>query len=126
MESNLYHFVVMSKGVEGYLQFIAIDNYAKARTAKDPQSYLQALKDGGYATSINYVTNLMNVITKWNLTQYDKSEVSKVAKPTIKSNLTTRNYTKMTNKKNKYIVIHYTASTGSALNNTKYFKSNNE
>ena len=118
-----YKFDSMEKGVEGYLQFIAIDNYAKARKATDPQTYLQALKDGGYATSINYVTNLMNVITKWNLTQYDKSEVSKVAKPTIKSNLTTRNYTKMSGKKNTYIVIHYTASTGSALNNTKYFKS---
>lgn len=118
-----YSFATMDKGVEGYFQFINISNYAEARKQTDPESYLTSLKSGGYATSINYVKNLMAVIDKWNLTQYDKSEVTKVTKPTIKSNLTTRNYTKMSGKKNKYIVIHYTGSTGSALNNTKYFKS---
>lgn len=119
-----YSFKTMDKGVEGYFQFISISNYAEARKQTDPEAYLTALKSGGYATSINYVKNLMAVIDKWNLTQYDKKkEVVKVTKPTIKSNLTTRNYTKMSGKKNKYIVIHYTGSTGSALNNTKYFKS---
>lgn len=118
-----YKFADMDKGVEGYFQFINISNYAEARKQTDPESYLTSLKSGGYATSINYVKNLMAVIDKWNLTQYDKSEVAKVAKPTIKSNLTTRNFTKMSGKKNKYIVIHYVGATGSALANTKYFKS---
>ena len=119
-----YKFASMDKGVEGYFQFINISNYANARKATTPKAYLSALKDSGYATSIKYVDNLMAVIEKWNLTQYDKKkEVVKVTKPTIKSNLTTRNFTKMSGKKNKYIVIHYTGSTGSALNNTKYFKS---
>ena len=123
ISTQWYKFDSMDKGVEGYFQFINISNYANARKATTPKAYLTALKDGGYATSLKYVDNLMNVIEKWNLTQYDKSEVAKVTKPTIHSNLTTRNFNKLANKKNKYIVIHYTASTGSALNNTKYFKS---
>lgn len=40
----------------------------------------------------------------------------------IKDYLTTRNYTKRTNKKNKYIVIHYVGAVSTALNNAKYFK----
>lgn len=127
ISTKWYKFESMDKGVEGYFQFISISNYADARKKTTPEAYLTALKAGGYATSINYVKNLMAVIEKWNLTQYDKKEevktVTKVSKPTIKTNLTTRNYTKMSGKKNKYIVIHYTGSTGSALNNTKYFKS---
>ena len=41
----------------------------------------------------------------------------------IKDYLTTRNYTKSSNKKNQYIVIHYVGAVSSALNNAKYFKS---
>ena len=41
----------------------------------------------------------------------------------IKKNLTLVNFTAMKNKKNKYIVIHYTAGNGdTAYNNTVYFK----
>lgn len=41
----------------------------------------------------------------------------------IKENLTLVNFTKGKNKKNKYIVIHYTAGDGdTAYNNSKYFK----
>ena len=71
-----YSFASIEKGVEGYLQFISVNNYAEARKTSDPKSYLQALKDGGYATSINYVQNNMSVIEKWHLTQYDSKEGS--------------------------------------------------
>jgi hypothetical protein len=39
----------------------------------DYKAAVQRIKDGGYATSLSYVTNLCNVIEKWNLTQYDAS-----------------------------------------------------
>lgn len=125
ISTEWYKFTSMDAGVEGYFQFINISNYATARKKKAPEAYLTALKASGYATSINYVDNLIAVIEKWNLTQYDdmKEEEKKVIKPTIKNNLTTRNFTKNYSKKNKYIVIHYTGATGSAENNTKYFKS---
>lgn len=82
-----FSFATMEKGVEGYLQFISIENYAAARKAKDPKAYLQALKNAGYATSITYVDSTMAVIEKWKLTQYDSQEETekKTSKPTIKS-----------------------------------------
>ena len=40
----------------------------------------------------------------------------------IKTLLTKRNYTPMTNKKNEYIVIHYVGAVSSAYNNAKYFE----
>ena len=50
------------------------DRYKQARSASDPRTYLQCLKDAGYATSINYVDNCMRVIEQYNLTQYDGGE----------------------------------------------------
>lgn len=41
----------------------------------------------------------------------------------IKKNITDVNKTVMSNKENKYIVVHYTGAEGSAKNNTLYFKS---
>lgn len=67
-----FSFPDMHTGVEGYMQFVNIPRYAKIKDAKDPLTYLTILKDGGYATSINYVDNCMKVIAKYNLTQYDK------------------------------------------------------
>ena len=69
-----FGFDSMEDGVEGYLQFIGIDYYAQARKAADPQTYLQALKDAGYATSRDYVADNMAVIRRWNLTKYDGAE----------------------------------------------------
>lgn len=70
--TNWYGFESINKGVLGYFQFIDSGRYDNAKKASDPRTYLQALKDAGYATSINYVDNCMKVIEKYNLTQYDK------------------------------------------------------
>lgn len=67
-----FNFDTMEKGVEGYFQFINIANYSKVKIANTPLQYLQEIKNAGYATSINYVTNVNNVINKWNLSKYDK------------------------------------------------------
>lgn len=37
----------------------------------DYKKAVQIIKDGGYATSLDYVQNLCRVIEQWNLTQYD-------------------------------------------------------
>lgn len=42
---------------------------------KDYKKAVQIIKDGGYATSLSYVTNVCNIIEKWNLTQYDTGTV---------------------------------------------------
>lgn len=67
-----YAFDSLEKGVEGYFQFIDIANYANLKGVKDPKKYLENIKADGYATSLKYVQNVYNVITEWNLTQYDK------------------------------------------------------
>jgi len=37
----------------------------------DPKKAAQIIKDGKYATDVNYVSKICNLIEKWNLTQYD-------------------------------------------------------
>lgn len=67
-----YGFSDMNTGVEGYFQFINTGNYSEAKQATTPRSYLQGLKNAGYATSQKYVDNCMAVVNKYNLTQYDE------------------------------------------------------
>lgn len=76
-----YSFPDMNFGVEGYFQFIDSGNYGKAKSATTPESYLQALKDCGYATSINYVQNLLNVIDKYDLRRFDGGTTMKPDSP---------------------------------------------
>lgn len=66
-----YNFDTMESGVQGYYQFINTNNYAKVKTATTARQYLEYIREAGYATSLNYVTNVYNVVTKWNLEQYD-------------------------------------------------------
>lgn len=76
-----YSFPDMNFGVQGYYQFIDSGNYSEAKTKTTPMSYLQALKDAGYATSKNYVNSLMNVIDKFNLTRFDGGTTMKPDSP---------------------------------------------
>lgn len=80
-----YAFENMEKGVLGYFQFINISNYSNLKGITDPYEYLENIKKDGYATSLNYVKNVYNVIKDWNLTQYDIviKEESKMVKLAI-------------------------------------------
>lgn len=64
-------FNSMAAGVEGYFKFINNSRYANLKGVTDPKTYLENIKADGYATSLKYVDNLMAVINKYNLTQYD-------------------------------------------------------
>ena len=66
-----YQFDDMDSGVEGYFQFTNIANYDNLKGVTDPRTYLENIKADGYATSLDYVDNVMAVVEKWNLTQYD-------------------------------------------------------
>lgn len=66
-----YSFKTLEKGVEGYFQFINIDRYANLKGVTNPLEYLQKIKNDGYATSLKYVDNLLNVIKNNNLEQFD-------------------------------------------------------
>lgn len=87
-------FPDMENGVIGYFDFINVSNYSNLKGVKDPRKYLENIKSDGYATSIKYVDNLMNVIQKYDLTKYDKQEENKM------SNSSLVNYTKISPNKN--------------------------
>lgn len=130
-ESKWFNFVNMENGVEGYFQFINTPTYANLKGVTDPRRYLELIKADGYATSLKYVDNLMNVIKKYNLTQYDnvtdikKEEVNDNMGYTLKTNYALKsNYGSYRDPKNiKYIVVHFTANDGdSDESNAKFFK----
>lgn len=74
------------------LYLLGAKNGSKARYEglkgeKDYKTAIQIIKDGGYATDINYVSKVCNIIERYNLTQYDVVEEVKTMK-IIKSILT--------------------------------------
>lgn len=69
-------FDSMEDGVKGYFDFINVSNYANLKGVADPQEYLENIKADGYATSLNYVSNVMAIIRSYGLTKYDTKEVS--------------------------------------------------
>ena len=124
-----YNFDNMDKGCEGYYQFLNIPNYAAVRTTKTPLEYLQAIKNAGYATSLNYVQNVYNVVNKWNLTKYDNNTTTNIENNNnsviIINRSSSHNTTAKANRNINWIVLHYTAGTsstkGSAQNIAAYF-----
>lgn len=70
-----FKFEDMEQGVKGYFDFINISTYKNLKEVADPKTYLQNIKSDGYATSLKYVENLMNVIKKYDLTKFDKENV---------------------------------------------------
>ena len=72
-------FADMEQGVIGYFDFINISNYSNLKGVTEPREYLENIKADGYATSLNYVDNLMNVIETWSLTDYDEKEETEMS-----------------------------------------------
>ncbi len=72
------NFSTFEKGIEGHFKFLfkrpGVTRYENLKGIKDPKVYLETIKRDGYATSLKYVDNLMEVIKKYNLTQYDVIE----------------------------------------------------
>ena len=71
ISSVWYMFEDLHKGVLGYFQFLNIDRYKNLKGITEPRKYLETIKEDGYATSLNYVENLMRVIETNNLTRFD-------------------------------------------------------
>ena len=78
-------FEDMENGVIGYFDFTNISNYANLKGVTDPREYLENIKADGYATSLNYVNNLMSVIETWSLTDYDKKEENEMSNSSLVS-----------------------------------------
>lgn len=76
--SKFCKFRNMEECVHGYFQWTNIPNYANLKGVTEPRTYLENIKADKYATSIDYVDNLMAVIEKYNLTQYDEKGVNEL------------------------------------------------
>lgn len=114
----------MEDGVKGYFDFINISNYANLKGVSDPQKYLENIKADGYATSLQYVSNLMAVIKSYDLTKYDVKGVSTM------SNSSLVTYTKISSHKNSprnhaidTITIHCIVGQWTAKQGCDYFAS---
>lgn len=55
--------------------------YAGLAGEKDYKKAAQIIKNGGYATDVNYVEKLCNIIKKWKLTQFNVDAVQKPEPP---------------------------------------------
>ncbi len=82
IKDNFRIYDSMEEGIKGYFKFISSSRYANLKSATTAKQYLARIKADGYATSSTYVTTCMNVITKYNLKQYDDiSEICPYACP---------------------------------------------
>lgn len=127
-----YSFDDYEHCIEGYYQFISIPRYAQVKQTNNPLSYLQAIKNAGYASSLDYVKNTYAIVQKWNLTKFDNFEQEQNSIPTnqttnidIIQKTSTHNTTIKYNRNIEWIVLHYTAGTtstrGAAQNTAHYF-----
>lgn len=60
--------------------------YAGLKKCKKPKKAIKIIKEGGYATDPQYVSKLMNIIKRFNLTQYDSTSTVETEKETFESN----------------------------------------
>ena len=76
---NFRVFGSMEEGVKGYFEFIQLDRYSNLRGIEDPRTYLQTIRDDGYATSSSYVESCMALVDQCDLTKYDNREEGNMA-----------------------------------------------
>lgn len=97
IRDNFRAYDSMDAGVKGYFEFIATTRYKNLKTATTPKQYLELIKADGYATSSTYVNNNMSLVSKYNLTKYDKEEKESGTKDNSdNSTATTKYYKKYT------------------------------
>lgn len=66
--------------VEDYYDMLSVCSRYKACIGeKDACKCITAIKNGGYATSPTYITTIMSIINKYNLTRYDS-----ISRPTLR------------------------------------------
>ena len=65
----------LEESIKDYFDLICKSSrYKKAVNSGSPEECITAIKNGGYATSPNYISTIMSIINSNNLTKYDKIE----------------------------------------------------
>lgn len=120
ISTDWYSFPDMQSGVLGYFQFVNIDRYKNLKGVKDPFEYVKLIKEDGYATSLDYVEKISNVIKNNNLTQYDIKEEKPMTTKKIKVHLDPGHYSSKYNQ-SPVIKTYYESAMNFKL--TGYLKS---
>lgn len=94
IRDNFRVYDSMDAGVKGYFEFISTTRYKNLKTATTPKQYLELIKADGYATSSTYVNNNMSLVSKYNLTKYDKEEKESGTKDNSDTTTATTKYYK--------------------------------
>ena len=71
IKDNFRVYDSMEEGVKGYFEFIQKPRYKNLKGVTDAKKYLQLIKADGYATASNYVESTYQLITQYELTEYD-------------------------------------------------------
>ena len=80
IKDNFRVYDNMEEGVKGYFDFIQLFRYQNLRGITDPETYLEVIKTDGYATSSEYVKNVMSIISQYELQKYDVKEDESMGK----------------------------------------------
>lgn len=73
IRDNFRVYDSMEDGVKGYFDFINTRRYSNLKGVKNPEEYALRIKFDGYATSSEYVDNIMRVIYENKLTRFDRN-----------------------------------------------------
>ena len=114
-----FRFADLDECVKGYFDFINNPRYANLRGVTEPMTYLELIKADGYATSLNYVNNLYNVINSYNLTAYDPANLKIIYRVQVGAFSKKENAEKLKSnlKNNGYsaVIVVVTNSTGQEI-----------
>lgn len=68
----------ITDAIEDYYDMLAsCSRYRAALNQADPRDCITAIKNGGYATSPTYIGTIMNIVSRYNLTQFDSTVTKK-------------------------------------------------
>lgn len=68
----------ITDAIEDYYDMLAsCSRYRAALNQADPRDCITAIKNGGYATSPTYISTIMNIVSRYDLTQFDSAVTKK-------------------------------------------------
>lgn len=71
IEARFRSYKTLSAGIKGYYDFLHYSRYKNLRGVKDYKRACLLIKEDGWATSLTYTKNLIALIEKYHLNQYD-------------------------------------------------------
>lgn len=71
IKANFRVFNSLDNGVKGYFDFINTSRYQNLKGVRNYKTYINLIKQDGYATSSSYIQNLIKIVESYGLTSWD-------------------------------------------------------